>query len=49
MDYGNKEVLEVSQLRLMVPDEKLLSLPAQAVHCVLSGVNPVTDIWLEGM
>ena len=49
MDSGKKGVIELSQLRLMVPDETLVSLPAQAVHCILSGISPVTDIWHEGM
>ena len=48
MDYGKRDVVELSRLRLMVPDRKLVSLPAQAVHCALAGVSPITELWHEG-
>ena len=49
MDYGKRQVVERSRVRLMVPDRKFVSLPAQAVHCVLAGVSPITELWHEGM
>ena len=48
MDYGKRDVVELSELRLMVPDRKLVSLPAQAVHCTLAGVSPISELWHEG-
>ena len=49
VDEGHREVVDIARLRLMVPDSKLVSLPAQAVHCVLSGVKSQSDVWHEGM
>lgn len=48
MDYGKKESVDLSQLWIMVPDKSLVSLPSQAVHCMLAGVTPVAGIWHEG-